>query len=147
MMLARAADEEGELLRYMIRLLIRHPNIDPERITNTLGLVPHLSAIAGSVRMNPVGTVLPGLHKDSVWSHSFHTKGNRRFFSDVVNLIKKLELHKNFLLEIENSGGSMDLIVSLPGDVYLGDTLQWRQMARLCALRIELGIEVFPEFN
>ena len=47
-------------LRYKIRLLIRHPNLDPDRITSTLGLTPHLSAIAGSVRKNPVGMITSG---------------------------------------------------------------------------------------
>jgi hypothetical protein len=140
-------DEKFQGIRYQIRLLIRHPSIGPDRITNTLRLIPHLSAIAGSVRKNPKGTVLRGLHKDSVWSHSFRVEGNRPFFSDVVELINKLEPHKAFLVEIQNSGGSTSMVLDLPGDVNIGDVLPWREMARLCALRIDLSIEVFPEFN
>jgi hypothetical protein len=143
----QADDEEDDLPRYNVRLLVRHPNIDPERITNTLRLAPHLSAIAGSARRNPKGAILPGVHRHSVWSHSFRLEGNRRFFSDVVNLINKLEPHKTFLVELANSGGSICLIVDLPGDTNIGDVLSWREMARLSALQIDLGIEVFPEFN
>lgn len=80
---AQMDDEELEGLRYQVRLLIRHPNIDPDRITNTLRLAPHLSAMVGSVRKNPAGIVLPGLHKDSVWSHSFRVERNR-FFSQML---------------------------------------------------------------
>jgi hypothetical protein len=82
-----------------------------------------------------------------VWSHSFRAGGNRRFFADVIKLIDKLEPHKAFLIEIEKSGGSLCIVLDLPGDVNIGDVFSWREMTRLCALRIELSIEVFPEFN
>jgi hypothetical protein len=134
-------------LRFKIRLLIRHPTIDPDRITNTLQLTPHLSAMVGTVRKTPVGTILPGLHRDSVWSHSFRVERNRFFFSDAVRLINKLEPHQAFLVQLDESGGSTTLILDLPGDSNIGDVFSWHEMARLSALRIALGIEVFPEFN
>lgn len=142
-----AAQADDDLLRYSVRLLIRHPNIDPDRITSTLRLTPHLAAVAGSVRKNPLGAVLPGLHKDSVWSYWFRAERKRQFFSDAAKLIDKLEPHKTFLTEIEQGGGSICLILDLPGDINMGSVLSWRDLARLGALRIDLGIEVFPEFN
>jgi hypothetical protein len=144
---AQVDDDERGPLRYSIRILIRHPNIDPDRITNTLGLTPHRSAMVGSVRKTPTGRILPGLHTDSMWSHWFRVERNRLFFSDVVDLIDRLEPHKNFLIELERTGGSTSLVVDLPGDVNIGDVLSWSQMARLSAMRISLSIEVFPEFN
>jgi hypothetical protein len=48
---------------------------------------------------------------------------------------------------VTDSGGSVDLIFALPGAVYLGSTLGWRDMARRSDLHIDLGIEVFPEYN
>lgn len=140
-------DEDKDHLRYKVRLLIRHPRMDPERITTTLGLAPHLSAMAGSVRKNPKGGVLPGVHTDSVWSYSFRVDRNRWFFSDVVKLTEKLEPHKDFLAAIASSGGSISVVLDLPGDFNIGDVFSWRDMARLSALCIDLSIEVFPEFN
>jgi hypothetical protein len=139
--------EKNESLRFAIRLSIRHPNIDPDRITKTLQLKPHLSAMVGSVRKTPTGAILPGLHKYSVWSHSFRVERNRFFFRDAVKLIDRLEPHKAFLIEIQETGGTICLTVHLPGDTNIGDVFSWREMARLSALRIDLGIEVFPEFN
>lgn len=69
------------------------------------------------------------------------------FFSDAVKLIDRMEPHKAFLIEIEKSGGSASLVLDLPGDTNIGDVLPWREMARLCAMRIDLSIEVFPDFN
>jgi hypothetical protein len=132
---------------YEVRLLIRHPNIDPDRITKTLGLIPHSSAMAGSERRTLAGDLLPGLHKDSAWSYSFRVTGNRRLFSDAAKLIDKLEPHQAFLAELDHGGGSICFILDLPGDVNMGDVLPWRDMARLANLHIDLGIEVFPNFN
>ncbi len=141
-------DEEiKRALRYSIRLMIKHPNIDPARITEELLLKPNLSHLAGSPRMTPKATPLPGVYRESAWSHWFRVERNRLFFADVVKLIDRLEPHKNFLHEIVDGGGAIDLIVNLPGDTNIGDSFRWRDMARLAALRIDLGIEVFPDFN
>ena len=139
--------ETDEALRYVIRLMIKHPNIDPARITETLGLVPTVSGIVGSRQMTPAGKALLSVHPVSAWSHWFQVDKRRLFFTDVVKIVDRLEPHKDFLLKITEEGGTIDLIVHLPGDVNIGDSLSWRQLARLSALRIDLGIEVFPDFN
>ena len=139
--------ESNERLRFEIRLLIRHPSIDPDRITKTLQLSPDLAHMVGAARKGPKGHPLPGLHRDSVWSHWFVVERNRFFFRDVKKLIDRLEPHKAFLIDLEKGGGSVCLILHLPGDINIGDELGWREMERLSAMRIDLGVEVFPEFN
>jgi hypothetical protein len=143
----RSDDEENSELRYRIRLLIHHPTVDPERITKTLGLSPQHSAIAGTVRKGPKGAILPGLHKTSAWSHSYRIERHRLFFSEIVKMIDRLEPHKALLTELADSGGYLSLIVDLPGDVNLGSDLGWRDMARLADLHIDLGVEVYPDYN
>lgn len=141
-------DEEiKQALRYSVRLMIKHPGIDPARITEALRLTPNRSHVVGSPRMGPTGLSLPGVYKESAWSHWFRVERNRLFFTDIVKLIDRLEPHKQFLHDIVGGGGTIDLIVGLPGDTNIGDCFRWRDMARLAALRIDLGIEVFPDFN
>jgi hypothetical protein len=141
------AEQIKHSLRYSVRLMIKHPNIDPTRITEALGLKPNTSGIVGSWRKTPTGKSLPVTYKESGWSHWFRVERNRFFFQDVVKVIDKLEPQRDFLHEIVNGGGTIDLIIHLPGDANIGDHLQWRDMGRLSSLRIDLGIEVFPEFN
>jgi hypothetical protein len=138
---------EKNSLRFNIRLSIRHPTIDPDVITRTLQLTPTRFTMVGSERKTPRGDVLPGRHRASIWSHSFRIERSRPFFRDVVEVINRLEQHKTFLAELDHSGGSITIIVHLPGDTNIGDNLPWQEMARLGALRITLGVEVFPEFN
>jgi hypothetical protein len=81
-MVMEKAPTEGEDngFRYVVRLLIKHPHIDPARITAGLELPPNHFHVAGGIRTTPTGQVLPGLHKESSWSHSFRVEGNRGFF-------------------------------------------------------------------
>src|SRR5689334_9034890 len=136
-------EEIKRSLRYHVGLLIKHPNIDPARLTERLRLQPDSFQIAGAPRMTPKGNPLPGMHRESGWSHWFGVERNRFFFEDVAKLIDILEPHKDFLHQIVNEGGRIEVIVYLPGDINIGSSLQWRDMARLAALRINLGIEVF----
>jgi hypothetical protein len=147
MVTEQMVDEENRDLRYRIRFVIHHPDIDPDRITKSLGLTPHHSAIAGSVRKAPNGVILPGLHRTSSWSHSYRIERHRHFFSEIVKIIDRLEPHKDLLNEIAGSGGSLCLIADLPGDVNIGSEFPWRDMARLADLHIDLGVEVYPEYN
>jgi len=147
MMTEQDPDEDQSDLRYRVRLLIHHPNMDPSRITKALGITPHLSVMAGGERRTRTGAVLPGPHAFSIWSYSFSVEGKRHFFSDVERMADTLEPHKDLLAEIDSSGGSINLIFDLPGDVNLGSELGWREMARLADLHVVLGIEVFPDFR
>jgi hypothetical protein len=82
-----------------------------------------------------------------LWSHSFRVERHRLFFSEVVKRIDRLEPHKALLNEIAGSEGSICLIADLPGDVNIGSEFPWRDMARLSDLHIDLGVEVYPEYN
>lgn len=137
----------NETLRYNVRFIIRHPAINPDVITRTLQIEPTRAAMVGTLMKTPKGEVLRGRHRDSVWSCTLRLARNRFFFREVVDLIEKLEPHKDFLVGLTESGGTATVTIDLPGDTNIGDVLPWRQVARLGALRIELGIEVFPEFN
>jgi hypothetical protein len=147
MVTEQMVDEENSSLRYQIRLVIHHPDIDPDRITKTLGLASHAVAIKGGVRKTPKGTPLPGLHRTSAWSHWFGVDRHRHFFSEVVKMIDRLEPHKALLTEIAGGGGSICLIADLPGDVNIGSEFPWRDMARLADQHIDPGVEVYPEYN
>lgn len=139
------AGDENRMLRYKIRVLIKHPNIDPARITGVLGLNPSVTATAGGARKTPTGRLLPGVHKVSAWTHSYTVRGHRHFFSRIEETITKLESHKAFLAEISDGDGVIYLIVDLLGKTNIGDVLSWQAMMRLSALHINLSIEVFPD--
>lgn len=138
--------EEGQHkgLRYMIRLLIKHPSIDPATITAKLGLAPTgMTRRSGAPRETPKGNPLPGLWHQSTWSHHIDIRDKRSFFDEVVQLLELLEPNAAFLSEIIDSGGAIEMTVDLFGERNIGDSLGADHLRRLGALRINLGVEVF----
>lgn len=132
---------------YTIRLLIRHPTIDPALITARLGLTPNMTQTVGHERRTPSGTCLPGIYKHSVWSHVFRAERRRHFTKDIVPFLSRLEESGTFLRELTDSGGSVTFSIHLPGHVNIGDVIRWQDLHRLAALHIDLGIEVFPDYR
>ena len=133
-------------LRYAVRLLIKHPGIDPQFISKELGLTPIACWSAGAARATPTGRPLPGVHKESMWNYSNKIEGDRRFFEHFAKMISDLEPQARFLAEIVEGGGTVTLIIHLPGDINIGNVLSWRYLERLSRLHVDLGIEVFPQF-
>src|SRR5215468_6286712 len=109
-----ATDENSERLRYVVRILFKHPDIDPESITKRLGLTPRVSWLVGSPWKTPDGTTLPRTHQRSAWGYSIHVEGKRSFSQDVAKIIDALEPHAEFLSEIVNTNGTVELIIDLP---------------------------------
>jgi hypothetical protein len=140
-------NDSERLLRYDVRLLIKHPRIDPQLISERLGLAPKVTHLAGAKRATPTGTPLSGTYRQSMWGWSARTEGKRAFFDDVVALVQQLRAHQAFLSELVDAGGSIEVIVHLPGDKNLGSTIGWQELKIFAELKIKLGVEVFPDFN
>jgi len=136
----------GEL-RFMVRLLVKHPSIDPFVITKELGLIPHLAHHVGKNRLTPKGRILAGQYRESVWGWSKDVEGKRAFFDEVADLSIQLERHRHFLSKLVAEGATVSLILHLPGDVNIGSNLRSTDMKRLADLGIDLGIEVFPKWS
>jgi len=136
--------EEGWARRLALRLLIRHPTIDPDDITRALKLTPHLSHRVGAERFAPNGRSLGGVYRDSRWSHSATYELHGQWFVEsILPLIDHLEEHGDFLRNIRASGGSTDFILAFLGDGHFSDSITAETMTRLANLSIDLGIEVY----
>jgi hypothetical protein len=99
----------------------------------------------GHPRITPRGTLLKGLCKDNVWSWRVKCRSKREFFDSVNDLIAKLEPHSEFLSELVLTGGDLCIIVNILGRANIGNVLSWQSMEKLARLKIDLGIEVFPD--
>lgn len=134
------------MLKFSIILLIRHPSIDPSAITNQLGLNPSQFWRQGDQRTTPKGKVLPGAYSYTSWSYCFDFSGERSFFHSLKILLENLEQHKLFFEKITFEGGQIYLNINLRGDENIGDVISWQIMEKLGVLKINLGVEVFPNF-
>jgi len=110
-------------------------------------MVPHLSQRAGSERIAPNGERLPGVYRDSRWGWSRRVEGKREFFDEVAKLVNELTPHREVLSKIADDGGCTEIIVHLPGDINIGWSLRWINLKQLGELKIDLGVEVFPDMK
>jgi len=83
----------------------------------------------------------------SYWSRVEETAGKRSFFSEVTDVIAWLEGKRVFVGETLATGGTVEVIVQLPGDRNIGDSWTAKDMARAASLGVSLGVEVFPSIR
>ena len=126
---------------------MKHPKLDLSYLTARLSLTPDICRLAGAVRTSPTGKPMPGLNKYSVWSYTREFKNERAFFRSICKFIDELRPRKSVFLKVASNGGSSELIVELPGDINLGDSISWKSLKQLSAFHISLGVEVFPKFG
>ncbi|MGD9615655.1 MAG: DUF4279 domain-containing protein [Alphaproteobacteria bacterium] len=133
--------------RFEIVLLIHHPNIDPGLVTAALGIKPYRSWKAGEPRFTPKGRPLPGTHQISRWNYVFRYKSNKGFASQIDSILERLLPAREFFLEINDSGGTAQLYLMLPGDQNLGDELDWKILGKFVDLRLAFSVETFPDWG
>jgi hypothetical protein len=103
---------------FTITLRVRHPDIDPARITATLGVDPQASWRKGDARVGPQGESLPGAHRESYWTGGLMPAPqlSSEYSSIEVELLKilaRLREYYEFLLELRSDGAASELHVSL----------------------------------
>lgn len=96
----------------------------------------------GTARSTPKGEVLPGTYEDTCWSWWQDFEG-RLFSHEIENLITRLESKRAFLLALSTDATELSLILNLPGDANVGDTIAPTELLRLAQQNVALGIEVF----
>lgn len=119
---------------YSVRVLVRHPAMCATDLTRGLGEEPDYS-----------GEPTDG--KAAFWSRVNETRGERKFFSEVTDVISWLESKSTFVREVMDTKGSIEVIVQLPGDRNIGDSWRAMDISRAAALGVSLGVEVFPSIR
>jgi len=128
---------------FTISLHIRHPTIDPCRITEVLGIEPQHTWQAGGARRGPAGEGLEGVYRESYWTARLMEEP--KLSSDGVSVETVLMqttslLHRahEFLEQLKLDGGVAELHISLfaRGDFHLD------LLAESLALLARLGLAI-----
>ena len=134
-------------LQYSIRVLIIHPTLTSEEISDALGLKPRMVKTVGQPRQDPKGNLLGGVYPDTRWSVWEVRNGDRSFFTRLDKLLDRFSKHRDFLRRVAETGGTTDFIIGLCGKENIGDVLSEQSVAKLADLKGSLGVEVFPRMN
>jgi hypothetical protein len=127
-----------------MRVLVVHPDADPADITRETGLVPSRAWRCGEPRFTPKGTRLEGVWRDTRWSHRFELDKNATIETAIASALGALTVARPLIATLRGTGGTAELIMSLPGDTYRGALVSIELLKALADLGISLGIEVFP---
>jgi hypothetical protein len=135
------SDDEESIRRFYLDLFVVHPSIDPCEITAALGLEPSKLHRVGDRRATPKGNLLEGTYTDTRWRHSVrHEIRSRLFASKVDEFLNRLLPHRDFLHQLQATGGEATLIVYFI-DGYFADSITNKTLSKMVDLQLDWGIE------
>ncbi|MNE71744.1 hypothetical protein D3C80_1676430 [compost metagenome] len=92
------------------------------------------------------GEKLPPLLRGENYSACTYTMRDRAFGDILKIIVEKLSAHKEIVVDFVLSGGRVEIYFQLNGRENVGDSLGPDLLIAIGMLRIELQIEVFPNF-
>jgi hypothetical protein len=103
---------------FTMSLRIRHPDMDPERLTRGLGLQPQHCWRAGEERRGSSGELLTGTYRESYWVCGLMADPqlateSTGVESELMQVLSKLHESLDFLKSIHTSGGASEVHVSV----------------------------------
>lgn len=128
-----------------IRILFRHPTLDPSTITMSLGMQPNSQARVGDIVTTPKGEVLSGTYADTAWSLWRSYKGEPDINASLREFLEPFEQRADAVRDIASGGRAAEVIVSFPGQLYFGGAISADVLRIIACLGLDLGIEVFPD--
>ena|ERR1700681_1238833 len=137
---------------FHISLLFRHPTIDPESITQVLGVKPTTQARLGD-RVRPAvdGTPRPGIERDSAWGVSTACRDRNRDGRDpdinawLSTFLEPFVPHAAYMRKLAAESTLANVDLEFPGQFHFGGELSPATLRTISDLGLTLGIEVFPD--
>jgi len=130
-------------------LRMRHPHIDPARITQSLGIKPQHTWQSGTPRKNAEGECLEGVYRESYWMAQLVAP---RLASDQVSVeaalretLTHLQRAREFLERIRAEGGVAELYVSVCARADFKLELSAATLALLGRLGIAIALDIHPQ--
>ncbi len=128
---------------FTISLRVRHPEISPELITQTLGIQPQHTWKAGDVRQDDEGDAVQGTYRESYWMARLMDEP--QLASDVVSMesvvlhtLAQLRRTSEFLAALKGQGAHMEVHVSL----YARENFRLELLSETLALLGRLGLDI-----
>jgi len=132
---------------FTISLRIRHPTVDPAKITEALGIEPQHTWRAGDPRRDPAGEELDGDYRESYWMGRLMAAP--QLSSDKVSVeivlkrtLDQLRRSQEFLDELNTDGAVAELQVSLFARENFRLELPAESLALLSRLRVAVALDV-----
>jgi hypothetical protein len=134
---------------FTISLRLRHPAIDPSKITRTLSIEPQHTWKAGDPRRDPAGGALEGVHRESYWMGRLMEEpqlSSTRLSveSELLQILAHLRRSYDFLEQLHAEGGVAELHVSLYAREDFRLELSAHSLGLLGRLGLAVALDVHP---
>jgi len=134
---------------FTLSLRLRHPSIDPFRITQTLGIEPQHTWKAGDPRCDPAGGALEGAYRDSYWMGRLMeepklSSAQLSVESVLLQTLAHLRRSQAFLEQLHAEGGVAQLYISLYAREDFRLELPDEALALLGRLGLAVALDVHP---
>lgn len=134
---------------FTVSLRLRHPAIDPCKITETLGIEPQHTWKAGDPRRAPAGEALEGAYRESYWMGRLMDEpqlSSARLSVESVLLQTLAQLRRShaFLEQLHAEGGVAELDVSLYAREPFRLELSDETLGQLGRLGLAVALDVHP---
>jgi Domain of unknown function (DUF4279) len=127
-----------------IGILIQHPTMDPEKITDELGAKPTSMFRRNDLVITPTGRETGDRYKWTSWSY-FGEDDSLSPNEKIDFLLKKIVRSSAFVSAIAKGGGKVTLVIRHDGDGYDHCEVRPETVSLLASLSITIGFEVFAE--
>lgn len=134
---------------FTVSLRIRHPTIDPAKITTTLGIQPQHTWRAGEPRCDAAGAELGGAHHDSYWMGRLMEEP--QLSSNCVSMegvilktLTQLRVAQSFLEQLNAEGAVAELLVSLYARNDFRLELPPDSLTLLGRMHLGLAVDIHP---
>jgi Domain of unknown function (DUF4279) len=134
---------------FTVSLRIRHPKIEPSRITEALGIAPQHTWKAGDPRRNPSGEDCAGVYRESYWMGRLMDEPQLSYArmsveSVLLQTLTQLRRSQSFLEQLSADGGIAELSVSLFARENFRLELSADTLALLGRLRLAVALDIQP---
>ncbi|HTB84586.1 MAG TPA: DUF4279 domain-containing protein [Candidatus Sulfotelmatobacter sp.] len=129
---------------YTISLRVRHPTLDPQIITDTLGMQPRITNRVGEPRTTLTGAVLDGIYTRTYWCADFTPPDDSEVGEFLGRIVTQLGRYRLFFKQIRDAGGSVEFFIGLFADgVNIGTTLSHDVLASVGDMGIDLTFDIY----
>ena len=139
----------GSTISYAISLRVRHPNLDPALLTETLHIEPLHCWRAGEPRRSATGATLGGEHRESYWSAPLpgQAVGAAAFPLELFlgQQLVQLSRHREFLARLQDEGAQVSLLIEISPAENEVITLSTGVSRKLADLNIEVEFQFTGE--
>jgi hypothetical protein len=134
---------------FTMTLRIRHPDIDPARITAMLGIDPQATWKKGDWRIDEKGEPLQGMHRESYWTGRLMSAPQlsseySSVEAELLKILAQLRKSHEFLLELRSNGAISEVHVSLFARQEFRLDLSPPTLELLGRLGLAVALEVHP---